>query len=101
MAAGFAFEPSLATDPEARPVRSATAEERVESGPDDLGASSAAPPDGAPAGASSTPREDDGALDLAEDLARLAELHASGDLSDDEFARAKRERLGAVELPPS
>jgi hypothetical protein len=35
--------------------------------------------------------------DLAEDLALLARLHATGDLSDDEFARAKADRLDQAE----
>lgn len=33
--------------------------------------------------------------DLVDDLTRLAELHEAGDLTDDEFATAKRERLEA------
>ena len=33
--------------------------------------------------------------DLVDDLARLAELHEAGELTDDEFAAAKRDRLGA------
>ncbi|HEX2755854.1 MAG TPA: SHOCT domain-containing protein [Candidatus Limnocylindrales bacterium] len=32
--------------------------------------------------------------DLVDDLTRLAELHEAGDLSDEEFATAKRDRLG-------
>jgi hypothetical protein len=98
-AAGFATEPSLATDPEARPVRAQTAEQRVEYAPNAWGPPRQAPP--ASAGSSPPPGDDDGARDLAEDLARLAELHAAGDLTDDEYAQAKRERLGVVELPPS
>ena len=31
--------------------------------------------------------------DVVDDLARLAELHEAGDLTDDEFAAAKLERL--------
>jgi hypothetical protein len=37
--------------------------------------------------------------DLVDDLTRLAELHEAGDLTDEEFAIAKRERLAAD--PPS
>ncbi len=37
--------------------------------------------------------------DLAEDLETLARLHATGDLSDDEFARAKADRLAGAEVP--
>lgn len=37
----------------------------------------------------------DAPLDLADDLARLAELHEAGDLTDEEFAAAKRDRLAA------
>lgn len=99
MAAGFATEPSLATDPEARPVRTEISAERVESAPNAWGTPRPAPPTSA--AASPSRGDDDGALDLAEDLARLAELHATGDLTDDEYAQAKRERLGAVELPRS
>jgi hypothetical protein len=36
--------------------------------------------------------------DLVDDLTRLAELHQAGDLTDEEFAVAKRERL-ADETP--
>jgi hypothetical protein len=37
--------------------------------------------------------------DLVDDLARLAKLHEAGELTDEEFATAKRERLAAE--PPS
>jgi hypothetical protein len=40
-----------------------------------------------------------GPSDLVDDLTRLAELHEAGDLSDEEFATAKRERFPAE--PPS
>jgi len=39
------------------------------------------------------------ASDLVDDLTRLAELHEAGDLTDEEFAAAKGERLAAE--PPS
>ena len=39
------------------------------------------------------------ARELVDDLTQLAELHEAGDLTDEEFAAAKRERLGA-EPPP-
>ena len=38
--------------------------------------------------------------DLVEDLSRLAELHEAGDLTDAEFAAAKRERLTDAETTP-
>jgi phage shock protein PspC (stress-responsive transcriptional regulator) len=39
-------------------------------------------------------------MGLAEDLARLAQLHASGELSDDEYARAKARLIDAAPPPP-
>ena len=52
---------------------------------------------GAPRPTSSGGAAEPGApsLDLADDLTRLAELHEAGDLTDDEFAAAKRDRLTA------
>jgi hypothetical protein len=56
---------------------------------------------GAPRPAPSTlgDKPSDEPSDLVDDLTRLAELHEAGDLTDDEFATAKRERLAAE--PPS
>jgi hypothetical protein len=51
---------------------------------------------GAPRPAASTAVEGArAATDLVDDLTRLAELHEAGDLTDEEFAEAKRDRLAA------
>jgi hypothetical protein len=47
------------------------------------------------AGAAGTAEPGDAASDLVDDLTRLAELHEAGDLTDDEFAAATRDRLAA------
>jgi len=52
---------------------------------------------GSRSGSGSTTSSAAGSDDLAEDLALLARLHATGDLSDDEFARAKADRLDQAE----
>jgi hypothetical protein len=88
---------ALATDAEARPV----GELRVADAPNSRGAPR--PAATAPAGAhaetpadAGDPRSDDAAGSLlVQDLARLAELHDSGALTDAEFAEAKRDRLAA------
>ena len=56
---------------------------------------------GAPRPRSSGAAVDSGGapLDLADDLSRLAELHDAGDLTDEEFAAAKRDRLAAADAP--
>jgi hypothetical protein len=61
---------------------------RVELAPSARGAPRPTSPGGAgePAEAS---------VDLVDDLTRLAELHEAGDLTDEEFAAAKRDRLAA------
>jgi phage shock protein PspC (stress-responsive transcriptional regulator) len=40
-------------------------------------------------------------MGLAEDLARLAQMHARGELSDDEYARAKARLIDTGPPPPS
>jgi hypothetical protein len=69
---------------------------RVEFAPGAWGA-----PRPAASAAGNSPGDDDAAAapsDLVDDLTRLAELHEAGDLTDDEFATAKRDRL-ATEHP--
>jgi hypothetical protein len=72
--------------PAARPTAPPGDEARIEFAPNAFGARRPAPTT-----ESSDPR---GAADLVDDLSRLAELHGSGDLTDAEFAAAKRQRLG-------
>jgi hypothetical protein len=73
--------------------------DRVEFAPDSWGAprpASSAGIGAATIGAATTDRDDPSApSDLVDDLTRLAELHAAGDLTDEEFATAKRDRLAA------
>jgi hypothetical protein len=96
---------ALATDAEARPV----GELRVEYAPNAWGAPrpsvgptaapAGSPPTGPPAGSAGSRAAEDtspGSL-LVHDLERLAELHDSGALTDDEFAEAKRDRLAEGE----
>ena len=40
-------------------------------------------------------------MSIADDLERLRQLHASGDLSDDEYAQAKAAALGQSQRPPN
>jgi hypothetical protein len=61
---------------------------RVEYAPGAWGAPRATSPGGAGEPADTRP-------DLDDDLTRLAELHEAGDLTDEEFAAAKRDRLAA------
>ena len=65
-------------------------EERVEFAPGQWGVPRPAA-DGSPAAAPEAPMAP--ATDLVDDLARLAELHEAGDLTDEEFSAAKLERL--------
>ena len=76
---------AAAMSPSARP-RGEPA--RVEFAPDSWGA---------PRPASTAEGGGDADPDLVDDLARLAELHAAGDLTDDEFSAAKRDRLAEAE----
>jgi putative oligomerization/nucleic acid binding protein len=96
---------ALATDAEARPV----GDVRVEYAPNAWGAPRpAAAPSAAVAASSDPATAEGGPADqtparsadpagslLVHDLARLAELHESGALTDAEFAEAKRDRLAA------
>jgi hypothetical protein len=74
-------------------ARRPAAPARVEFAPGAWGA-----PRPAASAAVNSPGDDDAAAapsDLGDDLTRLAELHEAGDLTDDEFATAKRDRLAA------
>jgi hypothetical protein len=52
-----------------------------------------------PAAARGPGESPDVEADLVDDLTRLAELHEAGDLTDEEFATAKRDRLAAETQP--
>jgi hypothetical protein len=95
---GNRLSQSVATNIPSRPVvfgsalspRRPAGPERVEFASGAWGASRPASPDGAG-------EPDDPPVDLVDDLTRLAELHEAGDLTDDEFATAKRDRIAAAD----
>ena len=89
---------ALATDAEARPV----GELRIEvaqSAWDGARPPEALPAAGPAPGSGSPVEEASAGSPLANDLERLAELHADGALTDAEFAEAKRDRLAAEGRP--
>ena len=86
VATSIASRPVVFGSGAARP--SARSEARVEFAPGQWGAPRIAAQPGHQGGSPPEP-----APDLVDDLTRLAELHAAGDLTDDEFSAAKLERL--------
>ena len=83
---------ALATDAQARPV----GELRVEYAPNAWGSPRPTPAPSTPPPAGAHPADDGSTPSLlVSDLARLAELHDTGALTDEEFDEAKRDRLAA------